>query len=39
MFALLQRLEDSNVTLKGDLDFSNQWKYFSDGLLLRKNYL
>ncbi|KAL8808112.1 MAG: hypothetical protein Q9200_004407 [Gallowayella weberi] len=29
MLALLQRIKDSNVTLKGDLDFVNNWPYFS----------
>ncbi|KAL8839654.1 MAG: hypothetical protein Q9170_001660 [Blastenia crenularia] len=29
MLALLQRIKDSNITLKGELDFVNDWKYFS----------
>lgn len=31
MLALLRRIEDLNITLKGDLDFVNEWDYFSDG--------
>ncbi|KAL8693879.1 MAG: hypothetical protein Q9218_001388 [Villophora microphyllina] len=29
MLALLQRIKGSNVTLKGDLTFVNNWQYFS----------
>ncbi|KAI4281681.1 MAG: hypothetical protein L6R38_003499 [Xanthoria sp. 2 TBL-2021] len=29
MLTLLQRIKDSNITLKGDLDFVNDWQYFS----------
>ncbi|KAI4250352.1 MAG: hypothetical protein LQ352_005357 [Teloschistes flavicans] len=29
MLALLQRIKDSNITLKGHLDFVNDWPYFS----------
>lgn len=29
MLALLQRIKDSNITFKGDLEFVNDWKYFS----------
>ncbi|KAL8700984.1 MAG: hypothetical protein Q9201_005150 [Fulgogasparrea decipioides] len=31
MLALLQRIKDSNITLKGDLGFVNDWRYFSLG--------
>lgn len=31
MLTLLQRIKDSNITLKGDLDFVNDWQYFSLG--------
>ncbi|KAL8732394.1 MAG: hypothetical protein Q9166_002792 [cf. Caloplaca sp. 2 TL-2023] len=29
MLALLQRIKDSNITLKGHLEFVNDWQYFS----------
>ena len=38
MLALLQHVENLNLRLKSDLGFVNQWKYISDGLLLRKNH-
>ncbi len=31
MLTLLQRIKDSNITLKGDLEFVNDWQYFSLG--------
>lgn len=31
MLALLQRIKDSNIVLKGDLEFVNDWEYFSLG--------
>lgn len=31
MLALLQRIKASNVTLKGHLEFVNDWQYFSLG--------
>lgn len=32
MLALLRKIKDSNITLKGDLDFLDEWTYFSDGV-------
>jgi hypothetical protein len=32
MLALLRKIKDSNVTLKGDLEFVNEWVYFSHGV-------
>ncbi|KAL8652833.1 MAG: hypothetical protein Q9226_004097 [Calogaya cf. arnoldii] len=29
MLTLLQRIKDSSITLKGDLEFVNDWQYFS----------
>lgn len=34
MLALLERIQDWNGTLTGDLAFVNNWKYFTNGLLL-----
>ncbi len=31
MLQLLKRIRDLNVTLKGDLEFVNTWKFFTDG--------
>ncbi|KAL8895216.1 MAG: hypothetical protein Q9192_003777 [Flavoplaca navasiana] len=44
MLTLLQRIKDSNVTLEGDLEFVNDWQYFSlggfaTGTRLRTRYL
>ena len=36
MLALLQRIQDRNITLTGDLAFVNEWKYFTNGLPLLK---
>lgn len=32
MINLLKRIKQSNVTLKGDLEFVNQWEFFADGM-------
>ena len=31
MIALLDRIKDSKVELKGDLAFVNEWEYFTQG--------
>lgn len=32
MLALLRKIKDSNTTLNGDLEFVNEWVYFSHGV-------
>jgi len=29
---LLRKIKDSNITLKGDLEFVKEWVYFSRGV-------
>lgn len=31
MQSLLKRIHDLDVELKGDLEFANKWKYFTQG--------
>lgn len=31
MLDLLKRMRDANTTFKGDLEFVNDWEYFSNG--------
>lgn len=39
MLKLLERIRQSNVTLRGDLDFVNEWQYFCDDPSLQHDQL
>lgn len=34
MIELLERIRDSDVRLKGKLEFVNDWDYFTQGMLI-----
>lgn len=38
MLVLLQRIKDSNITFQGDLEFVNDWEYFSLGSSTRTSW-